>query len=917
MSRADNFEIQQRSHELKALMCKVSTYFVIVDCDTMIELSSKDEEIAEIELVSLSHIIFINWVTRPEDSDRDAELLNIVGSLLQPYPTGSIAALNHLAQRQADSLAKSPRIAANNLANLTAMADFLVSWDACLATFSAMPENGHPTKVPRMRSSDAGWELFGIVSKALSTSERHFINSIPPETSTSLVGNATEVYKLALRSSHPEAARIVREHSTQHPAVPQHLTPDAAALEWRFQVLTKFIRSQFMHLRVAAVSSMCNELIFRWKRLSSDDSRTQDQNESNQRFLCYVSEFLTGTGVVDYILGSTCHPEVIQESGNVVGFLMITNTYTATQTDLLWQTVTTSQDPRVPEALVRMVSKIIQFCDHESLAYMCLKFKDLPVGAFNLCIREFFDLVTRMLLIKAGSNRGESEFILYQIYVRLLQGSSAYGQQCSIAFPEIQAFAYSELNGLIKQGLDDPSRETLTRSCLQDMADKTPTTTGSLQALGLLTGLSQERLQCLITKHDLIRLVVEEFGSSIRIAKANQFAPVYCHPNGYHRRRLIGYIVTHFGSDIDQDLRQQLFDLLVGIHATCEMDRETAWNDMVASIQQVRSQNAMPNLFQTECLEKFLPDLPPSCYSYGALAFVREGLIPKIRDQSSTVLDRDQVDLELLWHIILTTPNGAVGEKAICTLVVDIYVDSQLMKKLPNDRAQQAYSSLVARCVKQLEAVVQKLEGSRYSSESGDSDSIVIVPSDDQRKELELKFLRSLQILLKLLQTAQNRCRFAVPDLRSLMLLEPSPVEGELSHLKFQTFDGNDQSDVKPLTIGLKNTCASLLASLRDASGFDNFRIFYRGRAFHPSQNDACEPIHKLGFDSGLILLRKEGPEAPSSPREIKPGTSSLDLEILNHFGTLGKYLSIEERLAEEVSIRSLDFNVAESSSAD
>ena len=70
-----------------------------------------------------------------------------------------------------------------------------------------------------------------------------------------------------------------------------------------------------------------------------------------------------------------------------------------------------------------------------------------------------------------------------------------------------------------------------------------------------------------------------------------------------------------------------------------------------------------------------------------------------------------------------------------------------------------------------------------------------------------------------------------------------------------------------------------------------------------PTDTDACKTIEETGISNGLILIKKETFEAPSSPRRIKPGASSLDIEILSHFKDLWEYLSLDEKLAGEVRV--------------
>ncbi|XP_044718129.1 uncharacterized protein HRG_08771 [Hirsutella rhossiliensis] len=70
--------------------------------------------------------------------------------------------------------------------------------------------------------------------------------------------------------------------------------------------------------------------------------------------------------------------------------------------------------------------------------------------------------------------------------------------------------------------------------------------------------------------------------------------------------------------------------------------------------------------------------------------------------------------------------------------------------------------------------------------------------------------------------------KFAVADLRSFMSETPQQIEGDSARLRYQSFDGDEQTDIMPLSIGKLNTVSSLLASLRQETGFDNYRVYYQ-----------------------------------------------------------------------------------------
>lgn len=178
---------------------------------------------------------------------------------------------------------------------------------------------------------------------------------------------------------------------------------------------------------------------------------------------------------------------------------------------------------------------------------------------------------------------------------------------------------------------------------------------------------------------------------------------------------------------------------------------------------------------------------------------------------------------------------------------------------------------------------------------------MVIVDGDEQTVRYERVFTRSLQLLRYFLDIYQTRPELSTPDLRAVVSRTPSEVEGDPAQLKYQCFDGLQQTEMKPLSIGKRNTAASLLASLRQETGFQNYKAYFRGRAFHPDVRQLCKSLEDLQMHEGLILVKKTEERSSFRGRRVKLGSSALQIDILQHFDELWQYLDLKESLASEV----------------
>ncbi|KAI1500599.1 ubiquitin carboxyl-terminal hydrolase [Biscogniauxia marginata] len=891
-------EMRDMLTQIVGLYARLTAFLLAVDCRTLEFVATTEG--TELDLMSPNFMRFFghmmlrdeNHLVNGYGSDGSSDLLETLEQF-QKGPGGpSVAKLVRFAELHRGILLRFPKKTMENLSASSIVMSSIVRESYQKPSFVA----GLPQSIlDRSRANLAlGHRFFNIVSSTLAVVVEKSINHLAQEIASNITGCLTEILRYSLHGSHTEAAELVQGHRQEHPGVAPQFTYEAISLEWRFGVFCGLVRSRQMQLRVTAVNQMCEDLVAQWKKFQ-DRQELPEEIHPHLDYLRHLSDYIMRTRIVDYILGPTCHPEISQASFNIVGFLAVTKTYTAAHTELLWQTLTSTQDPRISEALVRMMLRVIALLHEDCLSYFLEKFQGVSIDSFTPFIRDLFDSVTKNFL-----RHKPLPLASFEVCVRLLRESSVYGPRGSIAYPDIHQFALAKFKEFLTSGLDPDDRQTISMSCLRDIEAKSPTTPGSLQVLGILMG-QPLGFQSLVTEHDLTRLLIDELESTIEAAKVVGFTPVYANHVSQARRKFISNIIMQYGSTIGSDLGQRLWDLLVGDGAACQEDRRAAWEDLYLALRRT----GLDNPFLNACLREYLPRLPPQCYCSGSLNFVREALVPPANDVvNGVILDDEEsiksAGLELLWQMILTAPNQTIEDSAILTLVNDIYVDSKVILSYPLQRARKVHFNLVQRCLHQLKSAAQKLKTFNDGTTNGDDEPMAIVITNDQHREQEMQFTRSLKVLISLLRTLQTRSHFAAPDLRSLMLETPNAVAGDLADLKYQSFDGNQQSEVNSLEIGLKNSAASLLATLRDVTGFENYRLYYRGQAFAPSDTDICKSLEDLGIKNGLILVKKEL-DVASSPVRIKPGASPLDIEILSHFTDLWEYLSMEERLAREI----------------
>jgi ubiquitin carboxyl-terminal hydrolase 34 len=724
--------------------------------------------------------------------------------------------------------------------------------------------------------------------------------------STLTTGSATiqlealrEILKIYLFGRPSLAMEMYQAGRTNEPPLSSGIEAEIVAWEWYFDRLAQLIRSSQMQLRVYAATSMCTSLVNIWRRFSD-----ASDEEERTRLLNRIGSYLLQTNLVNYIFGPNCHPEIILESANIVGFLVINKQYGAEHTEQLWHTITNTQDPRVAEALCRMVTNIATLFDYEGLLGLCMKLQTLPIRSFTPAIRQLWTAVLKSMTDKVHANNAVMSFHPYQLCLQLLRESSVCTNGGSVLCPELQSTALQGLREVLEVGDEETRRQhrqQLFLSCLQDLEAKSNTTLGSLWALSLaIRPAVAAELSLLTEQHELTRLVVEELHHAVQSSQTAGTTSVLCGAPNHPRREFVAQIIQHEPLTLEGKLGTRLWDVLVGHQAACQMDRNAGWDILNSSVRKL----SFKNHYLDTCFTDRLPALPRSCFCQGVLEFVRAQVLPLAGDINGSFFEDDavagRVGLEQLWRIVTAAEDNKLAEMAIHTLSAEVYLDSPLIQTFPISRTRQLHSSVVTRCLKLLRESARNLRSEDLASNPRTELKSSNEASLQDREDSQRIFDRTIQLLGNFLARYRAKPTFALPDLRSFMPEAPSQVEGDLTQLKYQSFDGRSQTDVKPLNIGKLNTAASLLASLRQETGFDNYRAFYRGRPFAPTEDDIRKSLEDLQVRDGLILVKKEADELRSHSR-VKAGSSPLEVEISGHFDELQSYLDLAEPMARQV----------------
>lgn len=887
-----------------AAFARISAWLILLDLYTIQSpaLMQKQERGPPVDLLSHLYLQQVHTLIQSrmygqhmDENDSPSLRSDDVAYLLDEFHSargGKLANLANLVSGVVKLLPLHPRLF-DCLGSLCQFTSDIMYESSYSLRFPRQPDSQGGATAPRRRLQ-LGHNMHDLVLDALVMMIERHVTQLNSDSVSSCLRGLLDMLRASLQGDHPEASALLEQHQIATPSLLARYTIESMIWEEHFDLLVKLIRSSQMQLRVLAVTQMCNELVNHWKRYS------EGAEEGAAVFLGHLADYLIRSNLVQYILGPNCHPEITAESGNIIGFLVVTKSYRKEHTDLLWQGIASSQDPRNVDSLNRLMSQIMNLFDYPSLLGFCKKLQTLPIESYTPVIRTIWDSVIRQIITKSTLDGIGLDFDPYDLCLRLLREASVCRPDSPVAYPELQRAALHKFSDLMNQKSDEEIREQVYMTCIEDIAQKSPTALGSLWGLSAsLQSAAIPDLHILAGRYDLPKLVIEELEHAIETKKATGIDVFLAGAANRPRQEFIANIIQLEPLMIDGELGRKLWDILVGPESSCLADREAGWTILNAAM---RNQPFL-NPFNQCCLTQYLPALPPSCFCEGMLNFVRLAVIPRLDDLNDLPLDDEeavaQSGIEQLWRLILEADDVALVEQSIGTLV-DIYINSKHILSNPLHRNQQIHLALVNRCLRQLKDAARIIRGSIGGSVSDDDESMVIVTAQEQIRKQERVFARSLQLLRILLEKHRLRPQFAVSDLRTLIPDSPYQVEGDSAELKYQSFDGDCQTEVKPLKIGQSNTAASLLASIRDETGFANYRLYYRGGPLTPNEHSICKTLRDLCIQDGLILVRREE-DKPIPTSLIKPGASLLEIEISAHFTELWGYLSMEERLAEEV----------------
>ncbi|KAF1925634.1 uncharacterized protein M421DRAFT_7661 [Didymella exigua CBS 183.55] len=643
---------------------------------------------------------------------------------------------------------------------------------------------------------------------------------------------------------------------------------------WKFNLLRKYIVKGRMELRVMSITFMDDALLNLYSHYTSSDM-TEKYSPDKHPVLRHLADVLLRGRVVDYIISVDSHPQLIIRSGNIPGFLVVTDRWEDSQTDAIWGTVANSPDPRVIAATITMLLKFLHLMKVTDILYLGQKLHDLPIESFTPEILGFLEQVTKKLLGHMVSDdwklRGDTARP-WSVCVRLLQDTAPRNGATKHDL-DIHVRVMGQLHALAPS-IPDPDRDSIFLQCMEHIIARSSAATGSVKVICIVG--SSGNITSLQQNEELVHQVLEEISLFVG-AEARNDPHLHQLSALQYRLELFAFLAYRAGQLVPRSLYTDLSDHIVGPQALSNHARDAAWTHLIHVIK-----TSPDSDFCLQLISAYIPNMEPQYFTSGLYEFVANYNFPLTR-KTFQIEDVEHELLqipggELLWSLALSSPPGTIEDYAAHELA-SRYVQVAQRRGVTLPEVEFAHCELVERCMKELRSAFAKIREEH----------------DGTEQDGKLRFCRVLLFQKQLLELVRqrpefNRARRADSKVESMDIGTPS---ANAITFRYQFGDERKTMDVSP-----DRTIADLYHLLCRATECVKIKVFAEGRkldvAQHAGQNVADANI------SGHLLVqpiqRDESSKAVSAP---VAGFSEFETSLVKHFDEMYEWMDADDATSQ------------------
>lgn len=718
---------------------------------------------------------------------------------------------------------------------------------------------------------------------------------VTSELSEEVLRNTFQTYTLLCQRSPQFVQLLAHDLSIELPdGLDNEQSTQLIAWGWKLGIQKKLLTEGRMELRVQGVETLQSDLIVNWQQKT-----TSEPNGVSTPLIQYLVRFIKDNKLVDYLVGVDSHLQLIGRSSNIVGFLIVTSAYTDAETDIIWKTVTESQDRRVVSEVLNMLVRtfFMHPAASPALLYACTKVLALPLARFDARMIEFCEGLLGRLCDKPTESIGvdQVDAVALRICMRLMRDSTAAEDLPVEQKAQLQDFGSKQLEKFLMAGISDSDRMEMYERCISDIAEMNEFAAGSIQVLvTLVPPHDSPEMRKLATEFGLTGLVVKDLLHFVNGPQVN-FAESFSKYGLVSRVGILFRLIDTSPDTITADLSSALWNEILLSDRLGLEGRKTVWTMMVNALMNTSQRNS----FLERCINKYLPTLGPNHFSRESFAFAKNAIGYELRFNPPPPTEENEVvsipGMDRIWSFILKAPPGSIEAEA-AKFAIDTYLDHPIINKSPRSAVETTHIAIVDRCVDQLKSAAATL---KLRDDGTYGDAMETEDSDDSLQVHELKFRRTLLFLRQLLNGLRTRPRYSPPR-SSPPRLPQRPLKGEPVHISWQSFQDGVSSNIRTMEIGELSTALEFVEQLKQLSGFSKFTAIWNGQRV-----DLLERPEALVRDikhPTLLILRK-APNAQEVARDCRSQSTPVDSEVLKHFDDIYDLLALQDHLAREVGL--------------
>ena len=675
---------------------------------------------------------------------------------------------------------------------------------------------------------------------------------------------------------------------------------------WRFMMYLKFLRHGRMEVRVCGIDRMCSELVNVYSNLIRD--KTDGLEHPLVKFL---SRWLRGNDVIPYVISVDSHPQILQRSANLVGFLVVSRTYTYSDADHIWRAVTEGQDPRTVHEVVSLLQRCFDTFEAADLTHLFRKLLELPAHRFDHRMVDFAS--SALFQYRTKTTRSLSQYfsaftscdpVSRQLCLRMLRIVSSPLTQL-----EYWMTLQLDLGSLLVDFLQasrDPDRclavseqeeQDILAELKQDIESHGEASSGAiyiLQRILTLKALNLEAKISIIDRCGLPKALVEEL--VILSARNANLAQIEASLNCLSL--LLGCVPEKF----DDELLEALWTSLLTGQLVAPEIRLRTWTQLNAIMKSCKQ----PNVAIDKILANLWPKLQPSAFIRPVLDFAEYSISYEAEIGDQLVPHAEGIvnipGIQRVWTIMLDAPAGSLETEAT-DFVINQYLRNPMIKRAQKTSVRATHLDLIDRCVNLVLGSASRLKSFAESDAQGDADDgMVIIATPDEIRVEQSRFDRSLLFLRRFTEAIKGNPGCSPIASRQFDgLPDFADKKGESIDLKVQIFGNKYMSDSqRSVSVGNANTGSELWEYLSNISGFSSFTVFNDGKARRGLQEEMLT-LDKLRITRGALIVKKTDETVEQIPSTRLRACSPVDEKIVLHFDELYGLLESDNRLAKEV----------------